>query len=796
MIDSANFLVTLGENIALLFALAFIYDALMTRLQRVPDRVRILISGILFSVLASFGMLLPVKFAPGVMVDMRVVIVALAGICAGWQAGIIAGVIVAFARFSIGGVGVFPAVGSILTAALLGITVRRFWFDQQLHFKSRYLFGLGLLLAAQGLAWTLILPAEVRSTVFQTFALPILLMYPLATWLLGAMLSRENARRRAEAYWQALAENAPDHILLIKRDGAILLSSEPVPHNNLFHLIPAEHHAQVRDKLQTATGTRQVMNVDIPTITEAGEIWSYRISAIANAPDTYVVIGTDLTAYQQTIDALIESETQYRNLVENSGISISLYDLQGKLLFINRIGADHFGSTPARLGGQSLLAIFPEPFASRYLGYVQQVIQTGEIMVTEDEVPLQSKLYWFLSYIFPVRSSSSTIYAAQVVSHDLTERHQSLIDLEASEARFRTTFEAAPHGVAIADLNGHFIQVNDALCAMLGYTSEELLAIPYPDITHPDDLPITNQLFQELLAGKIPVMHLEKRYQHKQGHDVWGYLSVALVRDTQNTPLYGIAHIQNRTETKAAEEARLTADRLRLDLEKEKELRAAKSSLFSMFSHDFKNPMASIKMSVSVLETYQDRMDAEARAQKFSSIYTQLDRMEQLLDDVLTLGRLDAGIANFHPVNADLESFCQQIMTEIANSGGAQHRFVFTGSGQALHTLFDQHLMERVLINVIGNAVKYSPANTTIRFTIQQQGDQIVMTVSDEGIGIPTADQQKLFEIFERGSNVGPIKGTGLGLAIVKQAVELHKGQVAVQSSDKSGTTITITLPG
>jgi signal transduction histidine kinase len=132
----------------------------------------------------------------------------------------------------------------------------------------------------------------------------------------------------------------------------------------------------------------------------------------------------------------------------------------------------------------------------------------------------------------------------------------------------------------------------------------------------------------------------------------------------------------------------------------------------------------------------------------------------------------------------------------MANSSGAQHHFVVTGSDQALYASFDQHLMERVLTNLIDNAVKYSPPKTTIRFEIQRQADQIMMAISDEGIGIPRADQQRLFEIFERGSNVGPIKGTGLGLAIVKQAVELHKGQVAVESSAAGGTTIRISLPG
>ncbi len=793
MTDLLNLLVTLGANVALFLSLAYIYDALTPWLQQASANNRALVLGLLFSMVAGFSFLLPVAIAPGILVGLYVVILAMAGAVAGWQAGAIAALILSLVQIFVGGAENIADIGAIVFAAALGIGVGRIWFQQQLRFNFRYLLILGLLLAAQHSLWLLLFPPADGLVVSRQ--LSIMLLYPLATLLLGVILARTNPRLRAEAYWQALVENAPDHILLIQTDGTILLSSETVAHNNFFRLIPPEQHGQLREKLQAATASRQVMHLDIPAVADSGDIWSYRISAIDHIADTYVVLGTDLTAYQETIDALIESESRYRNLVENSGVSISVYDAQGKLQFINAIGATYFHINPGAIVGQSLFDLFPEPFASNYLAHIQAVITTGQMVVAEDEVRLGGKLYWFASYIFPVHDSNGNISAAQIVSHDITERQQSLLDLEASETRFRSTFEAAPHGMAIADLNGHYTQVNDVLCQLLGYTPDEMITTPFADFTHPDDLANTDEYFQALIAGKIPVIHLEKRYRHNAGHFIWANLSVTLVRDKENNPLYAIAHIQDLTAIKAAEEARLMADRLRVDLETEKKLRELKSSLFSMFSHDIKNPMASIAMSVSMLEQYHEKMEPAVREQKFTSIYSQLERMESLLDDVLTLGRLDAGVVNFHPEYADLEAFCEKSFADMATGIGAAHQFVFKGTQHALFTHFDQHLMARALANVIGNAVKYSQAGSTVRFTIQQQDDQIVLDVTDEGIGIPPAEQQKLFEIFERGSNVGSIKGTGLGLAIVKQVIELHNGQVKVQSTVNEATTFTLILP-
>ena len=667
MSELGNFLVTLGENIALLFALTLVIDVQATWLRRVSPIGRMAISGIVFSVMASAGMLLPVEFMPGITVDLSVVIVALSGALIGWKTGVFTGLIVSLIRIYIGGTGVLAGTFTIVAGTLIGLAAHRLWFDKQQNITPRQLLIIGFSLAIQTLIWTLLLPSEIRLAALQTFTPPVLLMYPLATWLVGIMLLRERSRRQAEAYWKTLVENAPGHILLIKQDGTILFSSEPMSHPNLFQLIATENHDRLRATLQTAINTGQSVHLNIPAVNTADEIWNYRINAIDRTPGTYLIIGTDLTAYQQTIDALIESETQYRSLVENSGTSISVYNPKGELQFINAIGAAYFNREANALIGQSLFDIFTNTYAERCLQHIQQVMETDQLIVTEDDVQLGSQEYYFLNYIFPMRDSSGNIHAAQIVSHDVTER-------------------------------------------------------------------------------------------------------------------------------KAAEEARRIAEHLRLDLEKEKELRELKSGLFSMFSHDFKNPMTSITMSVSILEKYGEKMDVEDKNQKYNSIYTQLDRMKHLIDDVLTLERLDSRAVNFHPIYGDLAHFCRQVFVEMKNNH-TEHNLVYMGNHKPLFTYFDQHLMERALVNVISNAVKYSNAPATVSVSIEERNSQIVIAISDNGIGIPVADQHKLFEIFERGSNVGSIKGTGLGLAIVKQVIDLHQGEVTIQSEVNKGTTFTLTLP-
>ncbi len=139
------------------------------------------------------------------------------------------------------------------------------------------------------------------------------------------------------------------------------------------------------------------------------------------------------------------------------------------------------------------------------------------------------------------------------VAKDITARKRAEEALRQSEQRFRSAFATSAVGICITSPEGKFLQVNLALCEMLGYIESELLELKFQDITYPEDLARDLDYSQQLLAGKIPYFHLEKRYLHRSGHVLWGFISVSLVRDRNHHPLYLVAQIQNITDQKRVE---------------------------------------------------------------------------------------------------------------------------------------------------------------------------------------------------------------------------------------------------
>jgi signal transduction histidine kinase len=176
--------------------------------------------------------------------------------------------------------------------------------------------------------------------------------------------------------------------------------------------------------------------------------------------------------------------------------------------------------------------------------------------------------------------------------------------------------------------------------------------------------------------------------------------------------------------------------------------------------------------------------------------------MTQLLEDVLTIGRAEAGKLEFQPAPMDLAAFCHKIvenMQELADeehiSSHHQHRLTLVTQGDCSNVQMDAKLLEHIVSNLLSNGLKYSPEGGTVQFDLICDGESAVFHIRDCGIGIPQKDLEQLFESFRRASNVGTIPGTGLGLAIVKKCVELHGGTITVDSVVGTGTTFTVTLP-
>lgn len=244
-------------------------------------------------------------------------------------------------------------------------------------------------------------------------------------------------------------------------------------------------------------------------------------------------------------------------------------------------------------------------------------------------------------------------------------------------------------------------------------------------------------------------------------------------------------------------ERRKMEDDLRQALDKERRLVELKSRFSAMVSHEFRTPLATIQTSADLVKSFGSRLTEERKQTVLTTIGAQVKHLTAMLDDMLAISKADTVGADFNPVPTDLVPFCEGIASEIQWLAGATHQVQFraTEAASCAAVPIDQALLRRALVNLLGNAVKYSPEGGLVEFTLGCAPTDVMMQIRDSGIGIPASDLAQLFETFHRASNVGLIPGTGLGLAIVKRSVDAHGGTIDVQSQVGQGTTFTITLP-
>ena len=230
-------------------------------------------------------------------------------------------------------------------------------------------------------------------------------------------------------------------------------------------------------------------------------------------------------------------------------------------------------------------------------------------------------------------------------------------------------------------------------------------------------------------------------------------------------------------------------------LEQERQISEMKTRFISVTSHEFRTPMTAALGSVELLNNHFERLAPPKRRELLGRITTSLHRMTEMLDEVLLLNRMDANRVEMNLAPADLQQQVQSFIEEIRLGDREAHAIDFHVSGEVTAFPTDLNLLHHIVSNLLSNAVRYSPAGSTVTVSLAAGPAQVTLSVQDQGIGIPENDRPRIFEAFERGSNVGNIKGTGLGLNIVKRMTHMLGGTIAVEPADPAGSRFTLILP-
>ena len=260
----------------------------------------------------------------------------------------------------------------------------------------------------------------------------------------------------------------------------------------------------------------------------------------------------------------------------------------------------------------------------------------------------------------------------------------------------------------------------------------------------------------------------------------------------QRTKALAMSNATLREEVSVREKAE--ADLARA-LAQERDLSELKNRFVSMVSHEFRTPLGITMSAVELLQHYEDRLPPQEKAQLFEDIHSATKNMAELMEEVLLLGRVDAGKLGFKPTPLDLEAFGNKLTDEALSATNRRCSITWMAENDLSGAHADESLLRHIFTNLLGNGVKYSPAGAAVYFRARREGSMAVFSVQDSGIGIPEEDLPLLFEAFHRASNVDTIPGTGLGLVISKRCVELHRGSIQVNSKTGEGTTFTVRIP-
>jgi PAS domain S-box-containing protein len=370
-----------------------------------------------------------------------------------------------------------------------------------------------------------------------------------------------------------------------------------------------------------------------------------------------------------------------------------------------------------------------------------------------------------------------------------------------SEVEFRAAFEDAPVGMAISGLRGpdaeRFVRVNRALCEIFGRDAQELTAVPISTFTHPDDVEITHRGVLARAESGAP-QRVEKRYLHKSGRTIWASVSFSVIRDEDGNPSHLITQIADVGSQRDYDQALL--DAFETDREATEQLRRLdriRSELASTVSHELRTPLTSAAGYVELLAEGDAGPLTEEQRTMLDTIARNLTRLDGIVDDVLGMTNADRSRRRDFGT-ADLGMVLTGAVSSVALQAATRGQDLITHNDlTGVHVVGDAGRLERVLVNLLTNALKFTGEDGTITVTATSDDTRAMISVTDTGIGISPNDQKRIFERFFRADRgvASAASGTGLGLSIVKTITTQYGGEVTVSSELGKGSTFTLTLP-
>jgi PAS domain S-box-containing protein len=512
---------------------------------------------------------------------------------------------------------------------------------------------------------------------------------------------------------------------------------------------------------------------------------------------------------EQQSETLYQSETAYSLVAQNMSDAIIVRDIQSKeLLFVSPSIEHVLGYTQEEYKTTSfeMIAATPEDLWTLEKQYEDTVSTKSSVLsdIAESSIRIRARkkdgeIVWLESRRQVIKRENGA-YAVMTILRDITRRVAVEDIAKQNEQKYRALMEYAGDAIFIADpTTGIIMEANKQAEILIGKPRYEIIGMHQSHL-HPRTI------------DGVEVFREDKRHLDDHPQDIARKRTSVVKSDGTIVPVEIIANkIELHGNIVMQGLFRDISPQVRAEREIQEALRSEKianelkSHFVTMASHQFRTPLTIIKANASIIEdilkqtAVSDERTASIAHNSFYRVYQEIDRIILMMNDVMSLGRIEAGKILFQPETVDMKRYVEEHITRykvLDDKGNPLAFSVSTADGVAEYPVqLDRVLFTEVLTNLISNALKYSAGKPSPEVHLHYAASHITLAVKDYGIGIPPQDYDKMFENFSRAQNALHIQGTGLGLVISKQFVSLHGGEISFESILNRGTTFRVMLP-
>jgi PAS domain S-box-containing protein len=495
-----------------------------------------------------------------------------------------------------------------------------------------------------------------------------------------------------------------------------------------------------------------------------------------------MMIATEVTPLVLVKQKLEESVSSFRSVVMNAHYSLLV--LKGKdwiAEIANQRLLDLWNKKKEEVIGLPLLQILPELVGQPFLEYLKTVYETGEPYGQEEEVFYYNTANGigkkYVSFFYdPMIDAEGRVYGVIVGAEDITARVESRHKVERAEEMLRIAIESANLGTWHYDPLSKRLTVSPRLKELFGYKSNE-------EMTYDTVITQVTEEYREVVqkaiqSSVIKGEHFDLEFSIKGHYDQqlrWMRATGRIYRDKEGLPV------------------RFSG--ILLDITEHKQDEIRKNDFIAMVSHELKTPLTSLKAYVQLLSSKAKASGDIQATNSLSKADGQVNKMNNMIKSFLDLSRLEAGKINLEKQQFCLNELIAEVIEEITLTDRTHN--ISTGNSQEIMVFADREKIGQVINNLIGNAIKYSPQGKIVEVVCKEVNGETLVSVRDEGIGIPKDDIGLLFDRFYRveSRKFKTISGFGIGLYLSAEIIKRHDGQIWVESEEGKGSTFYFTLP-